>query len=230
MRRIPLRSALLLCLVATLLPNLGCRKAEEAALPEFEVVLAGADGHGKTTLLAAMTRVLAERGLTEDRSYDDLAKASATGGVGVDYRAAGHRITLRDHGGHGQIMAALGSKVPAALVLVIGQAEGPDEQTRQQIAAAASAGKPPVAVFLSKGDLVDDEELRILVLAEIEQLLVEQGLVSAESVGTWEAGTYRPGQTLAFSGSALRALEGDAVALGAVGNLIDAVDRLAASN
>lgn len=211
--------------------NTACRKAEEPALPGFRVVITGADGHGKTTLLAAITEVLAQRGLADQRSYDDLVAAGGAGSAEIAYDSAGHRIALIDYASHAGIMAALSDAASAvdAVILVVAQAEGIRQQTRDQIAAAGEAGIPAVLVFQSKDDWVDDAELKDLEQSEIEQALVESGLMAEEDAGTWEGGSFKPGAAEVFRGSALRALDGDAAARAPIEALVDAIDRLAAA-
>ena len=213
-----------------------CQQAEESApapeqmsepettseLPTAEVVLAGADDHGKSKLLAALSAVLADRGAAEVRTVEEIESADD---ARVSYEAADHEITLVDPGAHSAVLAALRKSDAATVVLVVDQTYGPTGQTREQIQTAGDAGVETTILFLSRDHLVDDEELKDLVQMEIEEAMVQAGLIAEAEAGSWEEGAFAPGHgVVALRGSARRALEGDVAARSDVADLLDAIE------
>lgn len=212
--------------VATAAPAARPEPATPTTAAPRVVAVAGADGHGKTTLLAAVSQSLATRGLGKAQSYEQL---NASSGAEISFDSGGRRLTLKEYPSHAALVAALGK--PASLegfVLVVAQAEGIAAQTREQIAAAGKAKLKPLLVVQTKDDWVDDAELKDLEQSEIEQALVEAGLLAEKDAGTWEEGKYKPGTRLPFLRvSAKRALEGDAKAQAAIAQLTTAIEKRA---
>jgi len=198
----------------------------EAPLP-VTIAVAGADGHGKSTLLAAISQALAKRGLGSPRS---VAQLSSAAGAELAFDSGARRLTLKEYGSQAALVAALGKRGSglAGFVLVVAQADGLRPQTREQIEAAGKVGLKPLLVAQTKDDIVDDAELKDLEQSEIEQALVEAGLLAEADAGTWEKGKYKPGTKLPFLRvSAKRALEGDAGAQKAIAALVTTLEKRA---
>lgn len=199
-----------------------------ASAKAINILVAGADGHGKSTLIDAIARVLAKP--TDGRARNP--RQSKVGGVThLSFDAGGREVVLLDFPSHADVLAAIGSRRAdlGGLLLVVAQAEGLMKQTREQIEAAGKRGLRPLAVVQTKDDLIDDAELKDLELGEIEQALVDAGLLAEKDAGTWEKGKFVPGPGLrSFRVSARNALAGDAAASRVIATLVEEVERRAA--
>jgi elongation factor Tu len=177
--------------------------------------------HGKTTLTAAITKVLAEAGGAEFRSYDQIdnspeekARGITINTTHVEYSTAKRHYAHVDCPGHADYVKNMitGAAQMDGAILVVSAADGPMPQTREHILLASQVGVPYIVVYLNKCDMVDDPELLDLVEMEVRDLLT----------------SYKfPGdKTPVIRGSALKALEGDKGDLGynAIMKLMDAVD------
>jgi len=177
--------------------------------------------HGKTTLTAAITKVLSEAGGAEFRGYDAIDNAPEEKARGitintshVEYSTAKRHYAHVDCPGHADYVKNMitGAAQMDGAILVVSAADGPMPQTREHILLASQVGVPYIVVFMNKCDMVDDAELLDLVEMEIRDLLT----------------SYKfPGDTTPIiRGSALKALEGDKGELGvqAIMKLMDAVD------
>lgn len=203
--------------------------ATPAARKEVLVAVAGATGHGKSTLLAAIAKGLAEPVDGRRRSYQELKLG---GRVEVGFEAGGRTVTLREYPSHAEAVRALADRQSglAGFVLVVEQPAAIVKETREQIQAAGQAGLRPLVLVQTKDDLVDDVELKDLEQDEIEQALVQAKLLGEKEGGTWEAGKFKPGTALACVRlSARRALEGDARSREAVARLIALIEKQAAA-
>ena len=192
----------------------------ERTKPHVNVGTMGHIDHGKTTLTAAITRVLSERNpgvvFTE---FDDIDKAPEEKERGitiaiahVEYETDARHYAHVDMPGHADYIKNMitGAAQVDGAVLVVGADDGPMPQTREHVLLARQVGVPSIVVFLNKTDLVDDPELLDLVELEVRELLTEYEF---------------PGDDIpVIRGSALRALEGDEESSAAVLELLDAVD------
>ncbi|MGO9954784.1 MAG: elongation factor Tu [Solirubrobacteraceae bacterium] len=174
--------------------------------PHVNVGTIGHIDHGKTTLTAAITKVLAEKyGGTEVRSFDSIDNAPEEKARGitiatahVEYQTANRHYAHVDCPGHADYVKNMitGAAQMDGAILVVSAADGAMPQTREHILLARQVGVPYIVVFLNKADMVDDPELLELVEVEIRDLLSEYEF---------------PGDDIPFViGSALKALEGDA--------------------
>ena len=153
--------------------------------PHVNVGTIGHVDHGKTTLTAAMTKVMELHGLSKFKSYDDIAKASESQGrrdatkiltiatAHVEYSTANRHYAHVDCPGHADYVKNMitGAAQMDGAILVVSAADGPMPQTREHILLARQVGVPKMIVFLNKVDLVDDEELLELVDMEVRDLL-----------------------------------------------------------
>ena len=165
--------------------------------------------HGKTTLTAAITKVLAESGGAEFTAYDQIDKAPEEKERGitistahVEYSTDKRHYAHVDCPGHADYVKNMitGAAQMDGAILVVSAADGPMPQTREHILLARQVGVPKIVVFLNKADQVDDAELQELVEMEIRELLNEYEF---------------PGDdTPIIVGSALKALEGDTSDIG----------------
>jgi elongation factor Tu len=174
--------------------------------PHVNVGTIGHIDHGKTTLTAAITKVLAERigGNTEARSFESIDNAPEEKQRGitiatshVEYETENRHYAHVDCPGHADYIKNMitGAAQMDGAILVVSAADGPMPQTREHILLARQVGVPYIVVFLNKVDMVDDEELLELVEVEVRELLSEYEF---------------PGDDIPFVlGSALKALEGD---------------------
>ena len=192
----------------------------ERTKPHVNVGTMGHIDHGKTTLTAAITRVLSERNpgvaFTE---FDDIDKAPEEKERGitiaiahVEYETDARHYAHVDMPGHADYIKNMitGAAQVDGAVLVVGADDGPMPQTREHVLLARQVGVPSIVVYLNKVDLVDDEELLDLVELEVRDLLSEYEF---------------PGDEIpVVRGSALRALEGDEGAAASVVELMEAVD------
>ena len=189
--------------------------------PHVNIGTIGHVDHGKTTLTAAITTVLAERGLAEKRGYDNIDNAPEEKERGitintshVEYETENRHYAHVDCPGHADYVKNMitGAAQMDGAILVVSAVDGPMPQTREHILLAKQVGVPYIVVFLNKCDMVEDAELLELVEMEVRDLLSSYGF---------------PGDdTPIIKGSALKALEGDKGDLGekAIVELMSAVD------
>ncbi|MBK9131387.1 MAG: elongation factor Tu [Gammaproteobacteria bacterium] len=194
----------------------------ERTKPHVNVGTIGHVDHGKTTLTAALTKVLAEKFGGEVLNYDQIDKAPEEKARGitistshVEYESTARHYAHVDCPGHADYVKNMitGAAQMDGAILVVSAADGPMPQTREHILLARQVGVPYIVVFLNKADMVDDPELLELVEMEVRELLT----------------TYKfPGDdTPIVTGSALKALEGDSSPIGmpAVIKLVEEMDR-----
>src|ERR1700739_1647195 len=177
----------------------------ERSKPHVNIGTIGHVDHGKTTLTAAITTVLAEKGMAQATRYDQIDNAPEEKERGitintahVEYQTANRHYAHVDCPGHADYVKNMitGAAQMDGAILVVSAADGPMPQTREHILLARQVGVPSIVVFLNKCDMVDDPELLELVEVEVRDLLSEYEF---------------PGDDIPFiTGSALRALEGDA--------------------
>jgi elongation factor Tu len=194
----------------------------ERDLPHINVGTIGHVDHGKTTLTAALTKVLAAKfgGEFKDYSQIDAAPEERARGITiatahVEYRSANRHYAHVDCPGHADYVKNMitGAAQMDGAILVVSAADGPMPQTREHILLARQVGVPYIVVFLNKADMVDDAELLELVEMEVRDLLTSYNF---------------PGEkTPIVVGSALKALQGDASDIGeaAVLKLVAAMDE-----
>ena len=187
--------------------------------PHVNIGTIGHVDHGKTTLTAAITKVLAEKGGAEFVDYANIDKAPEERERGitintshVEYQTANRHYAHVDCPGHADYVKNMitGAAQMDGAILVIAATDGPMAQTREHILLSKQVGVPKMVVFMNKCDMVDDEELLDLVEMEIRELLNEYG--------------YDGDNTPVIRGSALKALEGDPKYVKAIEDLMDAVD------
>ena len=176
--------------------------------------------HGKTTLTAAITHVLAGRGEAKAMDYDQIDGAPEEKERGitintahVEYQTEKRHYAHVDCPGHADYVKNMitGAAQMDGSILVVAASDGPMPQTREHILLARQVGVPYIVVFLNKCDMVDDEELIDLVEMEVRELLSEYG--------------FDGDNTPVIRGSALKALEGDPKWVGAIDELMAAVDE-----
>jgi elongation factor Tu len=178
--------------------------------------------HGKTTLTAALTKVMAEKHGGEFKAYDQIDKAPEEKARGitistahVEYQSPQRHYAHVDCPGHADYVKNMitGAAQMDGAILVVSAADGPMPQTREHILLARQVGVPYIVVYLNKADMVDDAELLELVEMEVRELLSKYEF---------------PGDaTPIVKGSALKALEGDTSEIGvpSVIKLVDEMDR-----
>ena len=188
--------------------------------PHVNIGTIGHVDHGKTTLTAAITTILAKKGLAQAKAYDqiDAAPEEKERGITintahVEYETANRHYAHVDCPGHADYVKNMitGAAQMDGGILVIAATDGPMAQTREHILLARQVGVPRLVVFLNKCDMVDDEELLDLVEMEIRDLLNEYG--------------FEGDDTPIIRGSALKALEGDPAWTPKIQELMDAVDE-----
>jgi elongation factor Tu len=189
--------------------------------PHVNVGTIGHVDHGKTTLTAAITKVLAESGGATFTAYDQIDKAPEEKARGitintshVEYATANRHYAHVDCPGHADYVKNMitGAAQMDGAILVVSAADGPMPQTREHILLARQVGVPRIVVFMNKVDMVDDPELLDLVELEVRELLKSYQF---------------PGDEIpVIKGSALKALEGDQsdIGKGAILKLMEAVD------
>ena len=152
----------------------------DRAKPHVNVGTIGHIDHGKTTLTAAITLVLADAGLSEFRSFDSIDNAPEEKERGitintahVEYSTANRHYAHVDCPGHADYIKNMvtGAAQMDGAIIVVAATDGPMPQTREHILLARQVGVPRLVVFMNKVDLVDDEELLDLVEMEIRELL-----------------------------------------------------------
>jgi len=191
----------------------------ERSKPHLNVGTIGHIDHGKTTLTAAITKVLAEQGGGTAVAFDEIDKAPEERQRGitintahVEYETANRHYAHVDCPGHADYIKNMitGAAQMDGAILVVSAADGPMPQTREHILLARQVGVPYLVVFLNKEDMVDDEELLELVEMEVRELLSKYEF---------------PGDDIpVVRVSALKALEGDAEWAPKILELMDAVD------
>src|SRR5690348_2340017 len=194
----------------------------ERSKPHVNVGTIGHVDHGKTTLTAALTKVMAETYGGQFMAYDQIDKAPEEKARGitistahVEYQSANRHYAHVDCPGHADYVKNMitGAAQMDGAILVVSAADGPMPQTREHILLARQVGVPYIVVFMNKADMVDDKELLELVEMEVRELL----------------STYKfPGEkTPIVIGSALKALEGDKSPIGvpAVVKLVEEMDK-----
>ena len=188
--------------------------------PHVNIGTIGHVDHGKTTLTAAITKVLSAKGGAEFMDYANIDKAPEERERGitintahVEYQTEKRHYAHVDCPGHADYVKNMitGAAQMDGAILVIAATDGPMAQTREHILLARQVGVPRMVVFLNKCDMVDDEELLDLVEMEVRELLTEYG--------------FDGDNTPIVRGSALKALEGDPKYVKAIEDLMDAVDE-----
>ena len=189
----------------------------ERSKPHVNVGTIGHIDHGKTTLTAAITKVLAARAMAEAVAFEEIDKAPEEKERGitintahVEYETAQRHYAHVDCPGHADYIKNMitGAAQMDGAILVVAATDGPMPQTREHILLARQVGVPAIVVYMNKVDMVDDEELLDLVELEVRELLSKYEF---------------PGDdTPIVRGSALDALEGDDAA--SILELMDAVD------
>src|SRR5438445_767808 len=193
----------------------------ERKKPHLNIGTIGHVDHGKTTLTAAITKVLEKQGKAKFLAYDQIDKAPEERERGltiniahVEYETDKRHYAHVDCPGHADYVKNMitGAAQMDGAILVVSAADGPMPQTREHILLARQVGVPAIVVFLNQADMVDDKELLDLVELEVRELLSKYKF---------------PGDdTPIVIGSALKALEGDVSAMGegAILKLMEAVD------
>jgi elongation factor Tu len=194
----------------------------ERTKPHVNVGTIGHVDHGKTTLTAALTKVMAERHGGEVRGYDQIDNAPEEKARGitiatahVEYESNVRHYAHVDCPGHADYVKNMitGAAQMDGAILVVSAADGPMPQTREHILLARQVGVPYIVVYLNKADMVDDEELLELVELEVRDLL-----------STYE---FPGDDTPIVTGSALKAFEGDSSDIGvpSIEKLVAAMDE-----
>lgn len=191
----------------------------ERTKPHVNIGTIGHVDHGKTTLTATITMVLAKKGLSQVRDYasidsapEEKARGITINTAHIEYETANRHYAHVDCPGHADYVKNMitGAAQMDGAILVVSAADGPMPQTREHILLSRQVGVPKIVVFLNKADMVDDPELIELVDMEIRELLTEYGFPGDE--------------TPVIVGSALRAMEGDEKYQEKIMELMDAVD------
>ncbi len=193
----------------------------ERTKPHVNVGTIGHVDHGKTTLTAALTKVLAEEHGGEFKAYDQIDNAPEERARGitiatahVEYESAVRHYAHVDCPGHADYVKNMitGAAQMDGAILVCSAADGPMPQTREHILLSRQVGVPHIVVFLNKADMVDDEELLELVEMEVRELL--------------DSYDFPGDDTPVIIGSALKAIEGDTSDIGvpAIMKLVEAMD------
>jgi elongation factor Tu len=188
--------------------------------PHVNVGTIGHIDHGKTTLTAAITQVLAEKMGGEAKTFDEIDNAPEEKARGitiatshVEYQTENRHYAHVDCPGHADYIKNMitGAAQMDGAILVVSAADGPMPQTREHVLLARQVNVPYIVVFLNKADMVDDPELLELVEVEVRDLLSEYEF---------------PGDDIPFiTGSALKALEGDEEAKAKIVELAEALDN-----
>jgi elongation factor Tu len=187
--------------------------------PHVNIGTIGHVDHGKTTLTAAITNVLADAGLAEKKDYSsiDAAPEEKERGITintahVEYETENRHYAHVDCPGHADYVKNMvtGAAQMDGAILVVAATDGPMPQTREHILLARQVGVPKIVVFMNKVDLVDDEEMLELVEMEVRELL--------------DSYEFDGDNASVIAGSALKALEGDAAGIKGIMDLMAAVD------
>lgn len=198
------------------------QKVFQRGKPHINIGTIGHVDHGKTTLTAAITSVLAGLYGGEAKKYDQIDNAPEEKARGitintshVEYETAKRHVAHVDCPGHADYIKNMitGAAQMDGAILVVSAADGPMPQTREHILLAYQVGVPKIIVYLNKADMVDDKELLQLVEMEVRDLLKQYGFPGDE--------------TPIIIGSALKALEGDKGELGeqSILKLAEAIDN-----
>ena len=188
--------------------------------PHVNIGTIGHVDHGKTTLTAAITYVLASKGLAKKTDYAsiDAAPEEKERGITintahVEYETEKRHYAHVDCPGHADYVKNMitGAAQMDGAILVVAATDGPMPQTREHILLARQVGVPQIVVFMNKVDLVDDEEMLELVDMEVRELLSSY--------------KFDGDNASVIKGSALKALEGDADAVAGIQALMDACDK-----
>jgi elongation factor Tu len=188
--------------------------------PHVNVGTIGHIDHGKTTLTAAITKVLSEKGGAEEKTFDEIDNAPEEKERGitiatshVEYQTDKRHYAHVDCPGHHDYIKNMitGAAQMDGAILVVSAADGPMPQTREHVLLARQVNVPSMVVYLNKTDMVDDPDLIELVEEEVRDLLKEYEFPGDE--------------TPVIKGSALKALEGDEEAKQSVRELADALDN-----
>lgn len=188
--------------------------------PHVNIGTIGHVDHGKTTLTAAITTVLSNKGLAQKKDYDSIDSAPEEKERGitintahVEYETVARHYAHVDCPGHADYIKNMvtGAAQMDGAILVVAATDGPMPQTREHILLARQVGVPSLVVFMNKVDLVEDPELLELVEMEVRELLSFYDY---------------PGDTISIiKGSALNALNGEAEGIKAIEDLMNAVDK-----
>ena len=188
--------------------------------PHVNIGTIGHVDHGKTTLTAAITKRLAEKGQAKFEDYADIDKAPEERERGitintahVEYETDKRHYAHVDCPGHADYVKNMitGAAQMDGAILVLAATDGPMAQTKEHILLARQVGVPRIVVFMNKCDMVDDPEMLDLVEMDVRELLTKY--------------EYDGDNTPVIRGSALKALEGDAEYLAKIDELMDAVDE-----
>ena len=191
----------------------------ERSKPHVNIGTIGHVDHGKTTLTAAISKVLSDKGLAEKVDFENIDQAPEERERGItintahiEYQTANRHYAHVDCPGHADYVKNMitGAAQMDGAILVVSAADGPMPQTREHILLARQVGVPYIVVFLNKVDMVDDEELLELVEMEVRELLTEYSF---------------PGDDVPIiKGSALGALNGEGQWEDKIMELMEAVD------
>jgi elongation factor Tu len=191
----------------------------ERKKPHVNIGTIGHVDHGKTTLTAAITKVLADKGMANFKAFAEIDNAPEEKARGitiatshVEYETAKRHYAHVDCPGHADYVKNMitGAAQMDGAILVVSAADGPMPQTKEHILLARNIGVPALVVFLNKVDMVEDVEMVDMVEEEIRDLLCKYDF---------------PGKTLPIiRGSATKALAGDAAGVAAINALMDACD------
>jgi len=189
--------------------------------PHVNIGTIGHVDHGKTTTTAAISTVLAKKGLAIAKKYEDIDNAPEEKARGVtiniahiEYETEKRHYAHIDAPGHADYIKNMitGAAQMDGAILVVSAPDGPMPQTREHILLAYQVGVPAIVVYLNKCDMVQDEELLDLVEMEVRELLTKY---------------HYPGDTTPIiRGSSLKALEGDPVYEAKIMELMDTVDSI----
>lgn len=191
----------------------------ERSKPHVNIGTIGHVDHGKTTLTAAISSVLASQGLAQNRDFDTIDNAPEEKERGItintshiEYETKNRHYAHVDCPGHADYVKNMvtGAAQMDGAILVVAATDGPMPQTREHILLGRQVGVPRIVVFLNKVDMVDDEELLELVEMEVRELLSFYD--------------YDGDNTPIIAGSALGALNGEEKWVNTVNELMDAVD------
>ena len=187
--------------------------------PHVNVGTIGHVDHGKTTLTAAISKVLADQGMAEVKAFDEIDKAPEEKERGItinithiEYETEKRHYAHVDAPGHADYIKNMitGAAQMDGAILVVAATDGPMPQTREHILLANQVNVPKIVVFLNKVDMVEDSELLDLVELEVRELLTKYG--------------YDGEATPIIRGSGLKALEGEAEYIEKINELMAAVD------
>ena len=187
--------------------------------PHVNVGTIGHVDHGKTTLTAALTKVMAEKMGGEVKAFDEIDNAPEEKARGitistshVEYETEARHYAHVDCPGHADYVKNMitGAAQMDGAILVVSAADGPMPQTREHILLSRQVGVPYIVVFLNKADMVDDDELLELVEMEVRELL--------------DVYEFPGDDTPIITGSALKALDGDEAYVEKIVELVEALD------